>query len=244
MDDVQIWKRPGNVLFQYQQIGKRALPRKSQARPLRKDGFSQLPKNKRNEVVVSIPSGNFGNLCAGIIAKTLGLPIKRFIAATNLNDTVPRYLQSGKWQPKKTIATMSNAMDVSKPNNWPRIEYLMDTDQFDRNLLTGVGINEEQTTTMLQSLYHNNYISEPHAAVAYKGLTDSLQNQETGIFLGTAHPAKFKDASSESSILFGGAEGFPVSDKGTNDISLHSPSGFGSRKKAIISPSGDQIGGP
>ena len=156
------------------------------------DGFSQLPNDQRNDVVVSIPSGNFGNLCAGIIAKTLGLPIKRFIAATNLNDTVPRYLKSGQWLPKDTIATMSNAMDVSKPNNWPRIEYLMDTEQFDRNLLEGIGVNEEETEAMLLSLYQHDYLSEPHAAVAYKGLTDSLQTQETGIFLGTAHPAKFK----------------------------------------------------
>lgn len=156
------------------------------------DGFSQLPQDKRSEVVVSIPSGNFGNLCAAIIAKTLGLPIKRFIAATNLNDTVPRYLQSGQWLPKETIATMSNAMDVSKPNNWPRIEYLMDTNQFDRNLLEGTGVNEEETTASLQALYEADYISEPHAAVAYKALKDSLQPQETGLFLGTAHPAKFK----------------------------------------------------
>jgi threonine synthase len=156
------------------------------------DAFAQLPEDKRNEVVVAIPSGNFGNLCAGVIAKTLGLPIKRFIASTNSNDTVPRYLQTGKWSPKETIATISNAMDVSKPNNWPRIEYLMETEQFERNALTGNAVDEEQTEHTLNSLYDLGYTSEPHAAVAYQGLHNSIKDGETGIFLGTAHPAKFK----------------------------------------------------
>ncbi len=88
------------------------------------EAVSQLPKEKRDNVVVSVPSGNFGNLTAGLIAKTLGLPIKRFIASTNANDTVPRYLESGNWAPKATVATLSNAMDVSRPNNWPRVEEL------------------------------------------------------------------------------------------------------------------------
>ena len=161
------------------------------------DAFAQLPEEKRNEVVISVPSGNFGNLCAGIIAKTLGLPIKRFIASTNLNDTVPRYLQSGEWSPNETVATISNAMDVSKPNNWPRIEYLMDSNQFDRELLTGRSVNEEQTRDTLKALYQQDYISEPHAAVAYKALHESLQPGEAGIFLGTAHPAKFKSTVEE-----------------------------------------------
>jgi len=156
------------------------------------DGFAQLPKDKRDQVVVSIPSGNFGNLCAGIIAKTLGLPIKRFIASTNINDTVPRYLQTGEWSPKETIATISNAMDVSKPNNWPRIEYMMETKQFDADQLTGTGVNEDLTEETLKEIYEQGYISEPHAAVAYHGLHQSLVDTETGIFLGTAHPAKFK----------------------------------------------------
>ncbi len=88
------------------------------------EAVAQLPKEKRGNVVVSVPSGNFGNLTAGLIAKTLGLPIKRFIASTNANDTVPRYLESGNWAPKATVATLSNAMDVSRPNNWPRVEEL------------------------------------------------------------------------------------------------------------------------
>ena len=88
------------------------------------EAVAQLLKEKRDNVVVSVPSGNFGNLTAGLIAKTLGLPIKRFIASTNANDTVPRYLESGNWAPKATVATLSNAMDVSRPNNWPRVEEL------------------------------------------------------------------------------------------------------------------------
>lgn len=156
------------------------------------DAFSQLPTNERKQVVVAVPSGNFGNLCAGIIARTLGLPIKRFIASTNLNDTVPRYLQTGEWSPKETIATISNAMDVSKPNNWPRIQYLMDSKQFDSTQLTGGAVNETQTQETLKALFQKGYTSEPHAAVAYRGLSQSLQKGETGIFLGTAHPAKFK----------------------------------------------------
>jgi len=163
------------------------------------EALAQLPKNQRDEVVLSVPCGNFGNLTAGIIAKLLGLPVKRFLATTNINDTVPRYLTTGKWSPKNTIATLSNAMDVSQPNNWARIEYLIDSGQFDRAALKAVVVSENQTKASLLSLKAINYISEPHASVAYHGLVDSLSKNETGIFLGTAHPAKFK--SSVDSVL-------------------------------------------
>ncbi|WP_223789981.1 threonine synthase [Marinicella meishanensis] len=156
------------------------------------DALAQLPVHRREQTVVAVPSGNFGNLCAGIIAKTMGLPIKRFIASTNLNDTVPRYLQDGVWAPNATVETLSNAMDVSKPNNWPRIEYLIESGQFDRRLLSGLAVDENTTADTLQDLYRQGYLSEPHAAVAYQGLVDSLTDDELGIFLGTAHPAKFK----------------------------------------------------
>lgn len=161
------------------------------------DAFAQLPKHQREQLLVSVPSGNFGNLCAAILAKTLGLPIKRFIAATNINDTVPRYLQTGQWSPRETVATLSNAMDVSKPNNWPRIEYLMETGQFDADLLTGISVDEATTRTTLKTLYQQGYTSEPHAAVAYQGMHQSLTPGETGIFLGTAHPAKFQSSVEE-----------------------------------------------
>lgn len=88
------------------------------------EAVAQIPAEKREQLVISVPSGNFGDLTAGLLAKSLGLPIKRFIAATNVNDTVPRYLEGGEWKPHQTVATLSNAMDVSQPNNWPRIEEL------------------------------------------------------------------------------------------------------------------------
>ncbi len=162
------------------------------------DALAQLPMADREKSVLAVPSGNFGNLCAGIIAKTMGLPIKRFIASTNANDTVPRYLIDGVWAPNATVETLSNAMDVSKPNNWPRIEYLIESGQFDRNLLSGQAVDEVETAKTLKKLHHLGYVSEPHAAVAYQGLvggsSDGLSDEEIGIFLGTAHPAKFKSS--------------------------------------------------
>lgn len=156
------------------------------------DAVAQQPKDQHKDVVVSVPCGNFGNLTAAIIAQCLGLPIKRFVATTNVNDTVPRYLQTGEWRPKATIATLSNAMDVSEPNNWPRIEYLIESNQFDKSLLKGVVVDEKQTQESLIEIHQKGYVSEPHAAVAYRGLTETLTDTEVGVFLGTAHPAKFK----------------------------------------------------
>jgi len=163
------------------------------------DALAQLQKTQQNcnNLVVSVPCGNFGNLTAAIIAKLLGLPIKRFIAATNVNDTVPRFLQTGQWQPNKTIPTLSNAMDVSAPNNWPRIEYMMQSEQFEPKDLSATAVSEQQTEASLKSLFDKNYTSEPHAAVAYEGLKQSLTAEEVGIFLGTAHPAKFKSSVDE-----------------------------------------------
>ncbi|NVK25629.1 MAG: threonine synthase [Gammaproteobacteria bacterium] len=158
------------------------------------EAVAQLPKEQQAESVFSIPSGNFGNLSAGIIAKVLGLPIKRFIAATNLNDTVPRYLQTGEWAPKPTVATLSNAMDVSQPNNWPRIEHMIEQGWFDRELLSGYCIDEDSTSLGVKQLYQLGYLSEPHGAIAYKALKHGMEDGEVGVFLGTAHPAKFKES--------------------------------------------------
>lgn len=157
------------------------------------EAVSQLPKDKRDKAVFSVPSGNFGNLTAGIIAKLLGLPIKRFIAATNSNDTVPRYLRTGNWEPKVTIPTISNAMDVSQPNNWPRIQAMVDKGMFDAKLLTGDGVDEEYTQGAMRKLAQLGYVSEPHAAIGYKLLSKDIADDEVGIFLGTAHPAKFRE---------------------------------------------------
>ena len=157
------------------------------------EAVSQLPKEKRDQLVISVPSGNFGNLTAGMIAKSLGLPIKRFIAATNLNDTVPRYLKTGEWDPKATVATMSNAMDVSQPNNWPRIEALIERGYIDKACLKGEMVDEEYTQLARRQLAQQGYTSEPHAAIAYRAVSHDLQDGEIGLFLGTAHPAKFRE---------------------------------------------------
>ncbi|MGX2947758.1 threonine synthase [Frederiksenia canicola] len=158
------------------------------------EAVAQLPKAKRSNVVVSVPSGNFGNLTAGLIAKTLGLPIKRFIASTNANDTVPRYLHSGKWEPKATVATLSNAMDVSRPNNWPRVEELFKRNGWKLADLGSAALNDAETEQALKAQYAEGYLCEPHGAIAYQVLKDQLQEGETGIFLCTAHPAKFKES--------------------------------------------------
>lgn len=157
------------------------------------EAVSQLPADKRVQVVVSVPSGNFGNLTAGMIAKAMGLPIKRFIAATNLNDTVPRYLRTGEWAPKKTVATMSNAMDVSQPNNWPRIEALIEQGYIDKACLRGECVDEDYTQLAMRQLAQLGYTSEPHAAIAYRAVSHDLNEGEVGLFLGTAHPAKFRE---------------------------------------------------
>jgi len=155
--------------------------------------YRQKGAKALENIVFSVPSGNFGNLTAGLFAKAMGLPIKRFIAATNLNDTVPRYLETGEWSPNDTVATMSNAMDVSNPNNWPRVEHMLQSGIVDKNCVTSVSIDEEQTQMTVRSLAKLGYITEPHAAVAYKALQYQASDEEFGVFLGTAHPAKFKD---------------------------------------------------
>lgn len=158
------------------------------------EAAAQLPKEQRENLVVSVPSGNFGNLTAGLIAKTLGLPIKRFIAATNVNDTVPRYLHSGNWSPNATVATLSNAMDVSRPNNWPRVEELFKRNGWALNKLHSAAISDSQTEDTLRAMHQLGYLCEPHGAVAYEVLKQDLQPGETGLFLCTAHPAKFKES--------------------------------------------------
>lgn len=153
----------------------------------------QKSKAELSDIVFSIPSGNFGNLTAGLFAKALGLPVKRFIAATNANDTVPRYLETGEWTPHETVATISNAMDVSDPNNWPRIEHMLKAGIVPKDCISSVSIGEEQTQSTVLQLAKLGYISEPHAAVAYKALQYNADESEFGVFLGTAHPAKFKE---------------------------------------------------
>ncbi|MCS3433009.1 threonine synthase [Klebsiella sp. BIGb0407] len=161
------------------------------------EAVAQLPADVRDQLVISVPSGNFGDLTAGLLAKSLGLPVKRFIAATNANDTVPRFLAEGQWKPKATVATLSNAMDVSQPNNWPRVEELFRRKGWPLNELGYEAVSDETTQETMRELQGKGYISEPHAAIAYRALRDQLQAGEFGLFLGTAHPAKFKESVEE-----------------------------------------------
>lgn len=157
------------------------------------EGVAQFYQQHQQAPVVAVPSGNFGNLTAGLFAKAMGLPIKRFVAATNSNDTVPRYLDSGQWQANPTVATMSNAMDVAEPSNWPRVEAICAQLDWPLSLISGVKVDETQTSASLKQLESIGYLSEPHAAIAAHGLRSNMKDAEAGIFLGTAHPAKFKD---------------------------------------------------
>lgn len=158
------------------------------------EAASQLTAEQRKNLVVSVPSGNFGNLTAGLIAKSMGLPIKRFIASTNANDTVPRYLVSGEWSPNATVATLSNAMDVSRPNNWPRVEELFKRNQWSLKELHSASVTDAETEESLKEMNQEGYLCEPHGAIAYRVLKQDLSEGETGLFLCTAHPAKFKES--------------------------------------------------
>ena len=124
--------------------------------------------------MIAVPSGNFGNLTAGLLAKAIGLPVKRFIAATNVNDTVPRYLQTGNWTPEPTVPTISNAMDVSQPNNWPRIEELCRLKGWGLDQLGYGAVNDEQTAETLREMEQEGYLCEPHGAIAYRVLNEQV----------------------------------------------------------------------
>ncbi len=159
--------------------------------------YAQLKRQgaDTSEIVVSVPSGNFGNICAGLIAKRMGLPIKRFIAANNSNDVFFRYLATGTYTPQPTIATIANAMDVGDPSNFARILDLYGNSH-ERISADIEGCTYDDDTirkTIAETLSSTGYLLDPHGAVAYKALQDLLKPGETGIFLETAHPAKFKD---------------------------------------------------
>ncbi len=157
------------------------------------EAVSQLPREQRDQVVFAVPCGNFGNITAGLIAKALGLK-SRFVIACNANDTVPRYLKSGAWEPHKTVATISNAMDISRPNNWPRVEALCQIMGWSLSDFAYGSVSDDTTRENMRALYQKTgYILEPHASVAHKVLSENLKEGEVGIFLGTAHPAKFKE---------------------------------------------------
>ncbi|MGA0987628.1 MAG: threonine synthase, partial [Flavobacteriaceae bacterium] len=159
--------------------------------------YHQLRESgERRDLVVSVPSGNFGNLCAGLLTQQMGIPFKRFIAATNVNDTVVRYLEGSDYAPKETVPTLSNAMDVSDPSNLIRIETLLGSETL-RKQLKGYRFTDTETLEAIASIDKlHAYCAEPHGAIAYLGLKyDQLDtDRELGIFLETAHPIKFAAA--------------------------------------------------
>ena len=158
--------------------------------------YKELKKHNK-PLVVSCPSGNFGNICAGIIAKKLGLPISHFVASTNVNDTVPKFLQYGIYEPKTSVATISNAMDVGNPSNFVRIQEMYNNNliEFEKDF-SSYSYTDEETKFAMKNIYTNSgYVAEPHGAVGYLGLKKELQNYPNaiGFFLETAHPIKFLD---------------------------------------------------
>ncbi|MDA0779267.1 MAG: threonine synthase [Bacteroidetes bacterium] len=165
--------------------------------------YQQLKKQGINkDLVFSVPSGNFGNICAGIVANRLGLPIHHFVASTNVNDTVPRYLQTQEYNPNPSKQTISNAMDVGNPSNFIRIQSLYKND-FNalKQQFSSYAFDDNQTQIALKDLYENhNYVADPHGAVGYLGLQKYMQeNPNThGVFLETAHPIKFRDTVEEN----------------------------------------------
>ncbi|MGV6845488.1 MAG: threonine synthase [Lutibacter sp.] len=158
--------------------------------------YKQL-KNKNKPIAVSVPSGNFGNICAGLMAQQLGLNIKHFVAATNVNKTVPVFMETGNYEPHKAIATISNAMDVADPSNFVRILEIFNKKR--KNLskqFSSFSFSDEETKKTIKFLNtHYNYTADPHGAVGFLGLDKYLKNKPNyqGIFLETAHPVKFLD---------------------------------------------------
>ncbi|MDB5023956.1 MAG: thrC [Mucilaginibacter sp.] len=163
------------------------------------NAYAQLLKEGKSKVVFSVPSGNFGNIGAGLLAWKMGLPVEQFIAATNANNTVPEFLKTGVYQARPSVQTISNAMDVGNPSNWVRIEDMFKQDSEGlKRLITGFSYTDEETLAAVEKIYSlYNYIACPHTAIAWQALKDWQQDQPagkaTGVFLSTAHPCKFPD---------------------------------------------------
>ena len=152
-------------------------------------------QGKADNLVMCVPSGNFGNICAALFGHAMGLPIKRFIAANNANDIFFKYLQTGKYEPKPSKQTLANAMDVGDPSNFARI-YDLYGKSHERitSLISGATYNDEQIRETMRACYEDTeYILDPHGACGYQALVDGLQSDEFGVFCETAHPAKFKE---------------------------------------------------
>ena len=158
--------------------------------------YAQMKRQgKADELVICVPSGNFGNLCAGLFAHRMGLPIKRFIAANNRNDIFYQYLQTGEYNPRPSVQTIANAMDVGDPSNFARILDLYGhSHETICGLISGATYNDEQIAETVADTYsRTGYLLDPHGACGYRALSEMLQPGEQGVFLETAHPAKFCD---------------------------------------------------
>jgi threonine synthase len=159
--------------------------------------YKQWLQNGFTDLIISVPSGNFGNICAGLLAQKSGLPIHHFIAACNANNVVPAYLQTQQYQPQQAIATISNAMDVGDPSNFIRIVQLFGEQFIDlEKAISGYSISDYETKNAIAEVYKNfGYLLDPHGAVAYTALEKYLHNQPSkkGILIETAHPIKFYD---------------------------------------------------
>jgi len=162
------------------------------------NAYAQLLRAGKSEVVFSVPSGNFGNLGAGLLAWKMGLPVKQFIAATNANDTVPQFLSTGFYKPKPSVATLSNAMDVGNPSNWIRIAHIFQDPEKLKQLVSGCSYTDEQTKHAIEAVYKQyGYVVCPHTAIAWQALKDyqkaNPSDKAAGVFLATAHPCKFPE---------------------------------------------------
>lgn len=154
-------------------------------------------RDSRKKVVISVPSGNFGNLTAGLLAKRMGLGIDTFVAATNINDVIPEYLKTKIFEPRKSKQTISNAMDVGNPSNFARMMDLYDSD-FEKlsKDISGYSYTDKETKEIMKRIHSQfGYVLDPHGAIGYLGLKDFMKSNSgyTGLFLETAHPAKFKE---------------------------------------------------
>lgn len=150
---------------------------------------------KADNLVICVPSGNFGNITAGLFAREMGLPIKRFIAANNKNDVFFKYLKTGEYLPQPSVQTIANAMDVGNPSNFARILDLYHGNHDTiASIISGATFSDEQIREAIKTCYHEHgYILDPHGACGYRALAEGLKDGETGVFLETAHPAKFKE---------------------------------------------------
>ena len=160
------------------------------------NAYAQLKRmGKEQEMVVAVPSGNFGNLTAGLFGKHMGLPIKRFIAANNSNDIVYKYLQTGKYEPRASVCTIANAKDVGNPSNFARIlDFYNESHEAICKDLSGAAYSDAQIEACVKQVWaEEGYLLDPHGACGYQALKEGLKDGEVGVFLETAHPAKFKD---------------------------------------------------